>query len=50
MRCVLTSGVGFTQFPQPEPQPGAFLPNHVRQLLYTRYAPAAAIVAMTAIS
>ena len=52
MRCAFTSGVavGFAQLPQPEPQPGDFLPNHVRQLLYARYAPAAAIVAITAMS
>ncbi len=50
MRCVFTSGVGFAQLPQPEPQPGAFLPNQVRQLEYARYAPAAMIVANTAMS
>ncbi len=52
MRCAFTSdvAVGFAQFPQPEPQPRAFLPNHVLQLEYARYAPAAAIVANTAMS
>ena len=50
MRCAFTSGVGFAQLPQPEPQPGDFLPNHVRQLEYARYALAAMIVVMTAMS